>query len=111
MRTKWLWLLTLGLVVGWLSPCLAQFEPETMKSGLLPSAYYESAVQQIKVGETSEAQVIKILGQPQHSAQGGQDKQFHYGPLPGAQGETVRYAVEITINSGKVSKVTTNIPQ
>jgi hypothetical protein len=111
MRTKWLCLVALGLVVGWLSPCFGQFEIDTMKSGLLPSEYYESAAQQIKVGETSEDQVVKLLGNPSHSIQGGQDKQVGYGPLPKSQGEAARYAIEITLNSGKVSKVTTNIPK
>ncbi len=111
MRTKWLWLLVVGLMAGWLSPCFAQFEPETMEQGLLPTAYYESAAQKIKVGETTEADVRGLLGNPHNTIPAGPDKKFCFGPLPKSAGEAEKYAMEITINSGKVSKVTTNLPK
>ncbi len=109
MRTKWLWLLAMGILLGWLTPCSAQFEPETMEQGLLPSAHYESAAQKIKVGETTEADVRGQLGNPHDTRAAGAEKTFCYGPLPKAEGGAQKYAMEITINAGKVSKVTKNI--
>ena len=108
MRTKWLWIPALALLLGWLTPCLAQFEPETMQKGLLPSAFYESAAQKIKVGETTEQGVRSLLGNPHDTKMAGPDKTFCYGPLPGA---AEKYAMEITLSSGKVSKINTNIPK
>ncbi len=105
MRTKWLWWLAIGLLLGWVTPCFAQFEDDMQ---LQPSAYYESAAQKIKVGETTEDGVRGLLGNPQNSRPAGQDKTFCYGPLPG---EADKYAMEVTISGGKVSKVTTNIPK
>lgn len=108
MRTKWLCLLVMGLMLGWLSPCFGQFE---MDASLLPSAYYESAAQKIKVGETTEDGLRALLGNPQNTMQAGQDKTFCFGQLPKAADGVQKYVMEITLSSGKVSKINTNIPK